>query len=222
MKRKLLIFGTKDTAQLAKYYIENDENYNNKYTIEAFVVNKQFKDCETFENLPVLEFEDIENKYPPSEYDFFAPMTGVKMNTIRERIYKDVKDKGYKCISYVSSKATVLTQRIGENCFILEDNTIQPFVEIGNNVVLWSGNHIGHHSVIRDNVFFTSHIVLSGHCDVGENSWLGVNATIRDYTTIAPKTLIAMGALVTKSTEEGGFYMGNPAKKQDKTSIEVY
>lgn len=222
MKRKLLIFGTKDTAQLAKYYIENDENYNNKYTIAAFVVNKQFKDCETFENLPVLEFEDIENTYPPSEYDFFAPMTGVKMNTIRERIYKDVKDKGYKCISYISSKATVLTQRIGENCFILEDNTIQPFVEIGNNVVLWSGNHIGHHSVIRDNVFFTSHIVLSGHCDVGENSWLGVNATIRDYTTIGAKTLIGMGSLVTKNTEPDGFYIGSPAKKQEKKSIEVY
>lgn len=87
---------------------------------------------------------------------------------------------------------------------------------------MWSGNHIGHHSMIKDNVFFTSHIVLSGHCEVKENCWIGVNATIRDYMTIAPKTLIAMGSLITKSTEENGFYMGNPAKKQEKSSIEVY
>ena len=71
------------------------------------------------------------------------------------------KKKGYDFYSYVSPKATVLTNKIGENCFILEDNTIQPFVEIGNNCVLWSGNHIGHHGKIDDHVFITSHCVVS-------------------------------------------------------------
>jgi acetyltransferase-like isoleucine patch superfamily enzyme len=125
-------------------------------------------------------------------------------------------------ISYISSKATICGNSIGENCFILEDNTIQPFTTIGNNVVLWSGNHIGHHGIIEDHVFFTSHVVLSGHCRVKERAWFGVNATIRDYTTIGEGCLISMGALVTKSTEDNGFYMGSPAKKQEKTAIEVY
>jgi sugar O-acyltransferase (sialic acid O-acetyltransferase NeuD family) len=222
MKQKILIFGTKDTAQLAKFYIENDTKYQHNYIVEAFVVDKQFKDLEVFEGLPVVAFEDVDSIYPPNEHIFFAPMTGVKMNTIRESIYNKIKQKGYTFFSYISSKATNFSTSIGENCFILEDNTIQPFVTIGNNVVLWSGNHIGHHSMIKDNVFFTSHIVLSGHCEVKENCWIGVNATIRDYMTIAPKTLIAMGSLITKSTEENGFYMGNPAKKQEKSSIEVY
>ena len=75
-------------------------------------------------------------------------MTGKNLNRIREKIYNEGKKKGYDFYSYVSPKATVLTNKIGENCFILEDNTIQPFVEIGNNCVLWSGNHIGHHSKI--------------------------------------------------------------------------
>ena len=222
MKQKILIFGTKDTAQLAKFYIENDAKYSSTYEVAAFVVDAEYKDCEIFEGLPVIEFENVQEIYPIQEYLFFAPMTGIKMNTVRENVFNKIKQKGYKFFSYISSKATNFSNSIGENCFILEDNTLQPFVNIGNNVVMWSGNHIGHHSTIKDNVFFTSHIVLSGHCEVGENSWFGVNATIRDYTIIKPKTLIAMGSLLTKNTEENGFYMGSPAKKQDKLSIEVY
>ena len=217
-KEKIVIFGTKDTAQLAKYYIDNDTEHE----VVAFCVSKSFKQEETFEGLPVCAFEDLQDSYSPEEYMLFAPMTGVKMNTVREKIYKEGKEKGYKFYSYVSTKATVLTDKIGENCFILEDNTIQPFVEIGNNVVLWSGNHIGHHSVIRDNVFFTSQVVLSGHCDVGEGSWFGVNATIRDFIKIGERTLVAMGAMITKDTEASGFYLGPPAKKQEKKSYEVY
>jgi acyl-[acyl carrier protein]--UDP-N-acetylglucosamine O-acyltransferase len=89
-------------------------------------------------------------------------MTGVKMNNMRKAVYEQGKEMGYEFISYVSSKATVCDNKIGDNCFILEDNTLQPFTEIGNNVVMWSGNHIGHHGKIEDHVFFTSHVVLSG------------------------------------------------------------
>ena len=92
---------------------------------------------------------------------------------------------------------------IGDNCFILEDNTIQLFTTIGNNVVMWSGNHIGHHSVIKDHVFFASHLVLSGHCIVEPFSFLGVNSTIRDGIHIAEGSLIAMSASIVKDTGLG-------------------
>lgn len=217
-KNKVIIFGNRDTAELAHYYLTNDSNYE----VVAFTVNQEYLTENTFLGLPIVPFENLESIYPPSEYLFFAPMTGVKMNTIRKNIYEEGKKKGYEYISYVSSKATVCGNQIGENCFILEDNTLQPFTSIGNNVVMWSGNHIGHHGKIEDHVFFTSHIVLSGHCHVKERAWFGVNATIRDYTTIGEGSLIAMGSLITKNTDDNGFYMGSPAKKQEKSALEVY
>jgi sugar O-acyltransferase (sialic acid O-acetyltransferase NeuD family) len=215
---KIIIFGDKDLAELAYFYITKE----NLYEVECFTLNKNYITKDTFCGKPVVPFEDIENKYDPKQYKMFAPMTGANMSELRNKIYNEGKNKGYEFISYVSPKCTNYASKIGENCFIFEDNTIQPFVEIGNNVILWSGNHIGHHSIIRDNVFFTSHVVLSGHCDVGENSWIGVNSTIRDQIKIGKYTLIAMGSLITKNTDENGFYMGNPAKKQDKNSLEVY
>lgn len=218
MKNKVVIFGTLDTAELANYYLTNDSIYE----VVAFTVNKQYLNEETFCGLPVVPFENIEDFYSPEDFYLFVPMTGVKMNTIRKKIYLEGKEKGYEYISYVSSKATTFGNKIGENCFILEDNTIQPFTTIGNNVVLWSGNHIGHHGKIEDHVFFTSHIVMSGHCHIKERAWIGVNSTIRDFVTIGEECLIAMGSLITKSTEDYSFYLGTPAKKQLKKSIDVY
>src|SRR6267378_2027070 len=161
---KVIIFGVQDFAQLAHFYLQHDSEHE----VVAFSVNEQYLPEErTFQDLPVVAFENIEQVYPPVEFHFFAPMSPSRMNRLRESVYRQIKAKGYGLISYVSTKATVFPGvPIGDNCFILEDNTIQPFTAIGNNVVLWSGNHIGHHSVIKDHVSFTSHVVLSGHCIV--------------------------------------------------------
>jgi sugar O-acyltransferase (sialic acid O-acetyltransferase NeuD family) len=217
---KVIIFGVLDTAELAHYYLEHDSEHE----VVAFSVNREYIQEESFRGLPLIAFEDVENIFPPSDYSFFAPMTGRNMNRNREAVYNQVKAKGYQFISYISSHATILDRKvIGENCFILEDNTIQPFTTVGNNVVMWSGNHIGHHGQIKDHVFFTSHVVMSGHCVIESYSFFGVNSTIRDYMTIAQGTLVGMASAVTKDTEEWGIYIGNPAKKvPGKKSFEAY
>jgi len=216
---KVIIFGVQDFAQLAKFYLQHDSEHE----VVAFSVNEQYlPGKKTFESLPVVGFESIEKAYAPSEFKFFAPMSPSGMNRLRAGVYQQVKEKGYEMISYVSSKATVFPGvPIGDNCFILEDNTIQPFTSIGNDVVLWSGNHIGHHSVIKDHVSFTSHVVLSGHCVVEPFSFFGVNATIRDRIHIAEGSLIAMAAAVTRDTEAWGVYKGNPAKKGELSSKDL-
>lgn len=216
---RIIIFGVQDFAQLAKFYLENDSEHE----IVAFSVHQQYlPESEKFEGLPVISFENVEKSYPPAEVKFFAPMSPSRMNRLRESVYQQIKQKGYELISYVSSKATVFDGvPIGDNCFILEDNTIQPFTTIGNNVVLWSGNHIGHHSVIKDHVSFTSHVVLSGHCVVEPFAFFGVNATIRDRVHIAEGSFIAMAAAVTRDTQPWGVYKGNPATKGETPSNEL-
>ena len=129
------------------------------------------------------------------------------MNHVRADKYDDAIRRGYTLISYVSSKATTFPGfTCGDNCFILEDNTIQPFVTIGNNVVMWSGNHIGHHTVIKDHVTITSHVVISGCCTIEPFCFFGVNATVRDETVVARETLVGMGAVIAKDTKEFEVY----------------
>lgn len=211
LNNNIIIFGVNDLAELAQFYFlnENRFGYNDPYPI-AFTVNKEFIKEDTFKGLPVIPFKELEFHYPPSEYKLFAPIAD---NKLREKIYNEGKKKGYKFISYISSKCTNFASEIGENCFILEDNTLQPFTKIGNNVVLWSGNHIGHHSIIEDNVFFTSHVVMSGHCHVKKGVFLGVNSTLRDGVTIGENSIIGMGSLVTKNVPDNEIWIGSPAKK---------
>lgn len=214
----IIIFGIQDFSELAHYYFENDTHHE----VTAFCVHRDYlPDNPVFKNLPIVAFEDVCEVYPPEHYDFFVPMSPKNMNRDREKIYNLVKDMGYNCVSYISSKATIFDNEIGENCFILEDNTIQPFTKIGNNVVLWSGNHIGHHGVIRDHVTFTSHVVMSGHCDIGEYSFFGVNSTLRDGLKIAEGTFVAMASAIFQDTESWGVYTGNPATKSKVPSTRI-
>ena len=215
---KVVIFGVKDFAELAHFYLDHDSPHD----VVGFSVNQAFvPEGGMYRGLPVVPFEEVETVFPPSDHMFFAPMSPKNMNRDREKVYNAIKTKGYTCISYVSSKATLFGNEIGNNCFILENNTIQPFTKIGNNVVLWSGNHIGHHSIIHDHVTFTSHVVMSGHCEIGSYSFFGVNATLRDGLRIAVGTFVAMAAAVLSDTEEWGTYKGNPASKLSMPSTKV-
>lgn len=201
--KKLVIVGSGETGLIAYEYFQ----FDSRYEVVAFSVNEQYITETTINDLPVVPFETLEEKYNPNEYEVYVAISSGKLNRNRTKIYNEAKSKGYKCASYISSKSFAWRNvEIGENCFIFEDNTLQPFVKIGNNVTLWSGNHIGHNTIIKDNCFISSHCVISGFCEVGENSFLGVNCTVEDNTKIAKDNFIGAGALIQKDTNEKDFY----------------
>jgi sugar O-acyltransferase (sialic acid O-acetyltransferase NeuD family) len=205
MKKPLVIFGAGDIAELAHYYFSTDSNYE----VVAFTVDAAYITEENFCDLPVVPFEELVNRYPPDSHQLFVALSYSKLNAVRKEKYLVAKTLGYQLASFISSHATVLNNgRIGENCFIFEDNTIQPFVIIGNNVTLWSGNHIGHHSTIKDHCFIASHVVVSGGVEIGEQCFIGVNVTLRDHIKIGEKCVIGAGALMLADAEPEGVYIG--------------
>lgn len=214
-KEKIVIFGTGDIAQIANYYFEIDSNYQ----VVAFTVDKDYCKDSTYEGKPLVAFEDLIALYPPSDYKLFIALSYAQMNKLRETKYNEAKSKGYSLVSYISSKCTYLSQfECGDNCFIFEDNTIQPFVKIGNNVTLWSGNHIGHHSVLESHNFISSHVVISGHCIVESNCFIGVNATVGHQVRLAAETLIGAGTVITKNTDKKSVYVPAKSVMLNKTS----
>lgn len=215
--QEIIIFGNGDNAELAKYYFENDSNY----IVVAFTVDEKYKTSNEFCGLPVVSFEKITDLYPPEKYGLFIAIGYTKMNAAREEKYIKAKELGYKLPNYISSNATVLTDKIGDNNFILEDNTIQPFVSIGNNNVIWSGNHIGHHGVIGNHCFITSQVTISGRVNIADNCFLGVNSTFRDHINVAYKTLVGAHAWISKDTNEFDVYVPESTKLFPKRSDEL-
>ena len=208
--RKLIIVGAGEFAEIAYEYF----TFDSAYEVVGFSVEREYLKSETLNGLPIKPFEHIEKFFPVSEYDLFVAIPASDLNQTRTRLFRKCKSMGYKLATYISSRAFVWRNVVlGENCFIFENNTVQPFVEIGNNVVLWSGNHVGHRTVIKDNVFVSSHVVISGYCVIGESCFLGVNATINDGMSIAEFSILASGSLVNKNLDEKNtIYIGSPAK----------
>jgi sugar O-acyltransferase (sialic acid O-acetyltransferase NeuD family) len=217
---RLVIFGTGDIARLAYVYFTKDSNHE----VAGFTVDRDYRKEDSFQGLPLVDFETVTARFPPDAYQMFVALSYAQMNRLRAVKYEAAKALGYTLASYVSSRCSWLTDHpVGDNCFILEDNTVQPFVRIGSNVTLWSGNHIGHDSTIDDHCFISSHVVVSGHVTVGSYCFIGVNATLRNSIKIAPHTLIGAGAIIMKDTAEKGVYIPPRTERfaRDSDSIKL-
>lgn len=208
--QKLIIVGGGEQAEIAYEYFTHDSDFE----VVAFSVEREFINQQTLAGRPVVPYEELESLFPAEEYFIFIAIPSSQLNRLRTRFYLDAKGKGYRFATYVSSRAFVWHNvRIGENTFIFENNVIQPFVTIGNNCILWSGNHVGHRTVIKDHTFIASHAVISGYCEIGEGCFIGVNSTFNDHVKVGDHCIIGSGALITKDTEPERIYVSTSATK---------
>ena len=218
-RKPLLIVGDGEFAEIACEYFTHDSEYE----VAGFAVERGYMKKDTLLGHPVVAFEEVERTFAPDRHSAFVAVPYTQLNRVRARLCSAAKEKGYALASYVSSRAFVWHNvEMGENCFVFEANVVQYSVRIGNNVVLWSGNHIGHRSVIEDNCFFASHVVVSGYCRVGENAFLGVNSTLRDQITVGRDAVIGAGAVVVKDVPERQVVRGNPAVSSGADSWELF
>jgi sugar O-acyltransferase (sialic acid O-acetyltransferase NeuD family) len=200
---RLVIFGAGDIADVANFYFGRDT----RYEVAGFTVDRAYVGDGSFNGLPVVPFDEVSRHFSPADTEMFVAVSYARLNALRKEKYLAAKGAGYRLATYVSSRATVWPGFApGENCFILEDNTIQPFVAIGNDVTLWSGNHIGHHARIADHCFISSQVVISGGVEIGEQCFIGVNATVRDHVRIGDRCVIGAGALIVANAEADGVY----------------
>lgn len=199
----LVIIGDGAFAEVAaEYFREGSE-----YEVAGFAVERDYLRKTELLGLPVVALEDLETIFRPADHDAFAAITYIGLNRLRTRLAAVAKAKGYRLASFISGHARIAkSARLGEHCFVFEDNVVQPYVTLGDNVVLWSGNHIGHHSEIGDNCFISSHVVVSGYCDIGTSCFFGVNAAIANNLSVAKDCWIGPGVVISADTEVGQMF----------------
>jgi sugar O-acyltransferase (sialic acid O-acetyltransferase NeuD family) len=216
--KPVVIFGAGSFAQVAAVYLTKDSPRN----VVGYTVDGRYLTGNTFAGLPIVAFEDLLESHPPERVDLLVATGFRGVNQIRRGIYERCKQAGYELVTYVSSGSSVMTDEpLGDNVFVFEANVIQPFVEIGHDVVLWSGNHVGHHSRIEDHCFIASHAVISGHVTIGEASFVGVNATFRDGISLGPSCVVGAGAVVLADQSEGTVLRATEAGTHPRKSWEL-
>lgn len=215
---KIVIIGDGEIAQIAFEYFMSDS----KYLVKAFAVEKIYRKREELFGLPVIDLEDIVEKYPKENYSVFVAISFIDLNGVRRRIFEMVKKMGYMCVSYISSKAYCYPDVVlGENVFVFENATIQRGVIIGDNSFIWHGAMVSHRSVIGKNCWIAPACAIAGFSIIRDNCMLGINSTILDNVVISEDTMIGAGAVCLKDIKEkGGIYVGNPARKLAKSVYE--
>ncbi len=207
---KVVIFGAGKIADEAYFYLTNDSPHD----VVAFAVDREHLNGAEKLGLPVVAFDDVVQLYPPSNFKMFVAVGYQDLNKFRARKYEEAKARGYELISYVSSRASnVGNVEIGDNCFVLEFVTIQPCSKVGNNVFLWSGNHVGHHASVGDHCYIAGQVVISGSTKVEPYCFVGVGATLGHEITIGRESFIGAGSLITKNVEPASVYIAADTPK---------
>jgi sugar O-acyltransferase (sialic acid O-acetyltransferase NeuD family) len=211
-KRRLVIFGSQEMAQLARFYFTQDSPYD----VVAFTVDDAYAKQEAVDGLPLVPFSHVSVRFPPSQHEMFIALSYRQLNRLREAKYQQARAAGYRLASYICTRAVRWPDLVhGDNCFVLENQTLQPGVVLGDGVTLWSGNHIGHGTQIGDHTYVASHVVVSGHCRVGRRCFLGVNATLKDFTALGDDCFVAMDASVTRDLKDGSVAVGTEVYDND-------
>jgi sugar O-acyltransferase (sialic acid O-acetyltransferase NeuD family) len=209
---KVILFGTGRGAEVAHRFLVRDSDH----AVCGFTVDRKYIGADTLRDLPVVAFEEVEQRFSPDEYEMLVVLGYQRMNALRAEKYLAAKAKGYRFISYVNShfyRAEDLA--VGENCFILDNQSISLDVKIGNNVVMWSSNHIGDLSVIGDHSWVASHVTLAAGVKVSPYSFLGVGATVGGNVTLGQSTFVGAHAFVASDTPENGVVLAAEATQAE-------
>ncbi len=216
MKKPIIVFGNSDFSELLSYYLLAE------YEIAAYCVNEEYIENSTFLDKPLVSFEKLSQQFPNNKYDMIIAIGYNHMNTVREKIFKQVKELGYKLISYIHPSNLISPScHIGENCIILENNIIQPYVRIGDNVIIWSGSTICHESTIDDHVFIASNVCINGKVTIKDHCFVGASATIRDNINISSFSLIGCGCTILHNSEPYSVYKSNNYQIINISSLDI-
>ncbi len=191
----IVLFGAGQIADVARVYIDA----HGPDRIVGFTVDHAFRNGEVFAGRPLVSWEALEQHFPPDRVKLLGPLSFRGLNDFRIARFLDGKRRGYDFASFVHPSCLVYTESIGENCFILKNNTLQPFVEIGDNVIMWSNNHIGHHSKIGEHCFLSSQIGISSNVIIEPRCFISGKASIDYGLTIGAGSHVGVAAVVLKN-----------------------
>lgn len=109
--------------------------------------------------------------------------------------------------------------------FIGDDNVFREFTTINlgtsrstiiaSRVKMLRGSHVGHDSIISNDVVLSCNVLIGGHSIIYKGANIGLGAMVHQFSKIGAYCMVGMGAVVTKKTicEPGYTFVGNPAHR---------
>src|SRR6266568_2829281 len=98
---RVVIVDTGEQAVIVVEYLTQDSPHE----VIVFSAEREFLGSDVYCGLPVVPLSELATAYPPAAHRAFVAVSATQLNRVRRRLLDEVKEAGFRCISYVSSKA---------------------------------------------------------------------------------------------------------------------
>jgi sugar O-acyltransferase (sialic acid O-acetyltransferase NeuD family) len=216
-KKQIVILGAAGTGLLMAESITR----NGETTLLGFLDDDAEKQSHGYYNLPVLgglsSWEGL-----PRECLFLTSLYGPKRNYQFFELVKSLGIPESRWATVIDLYATVsATATIGHGTYIGPGTVLEPMVHLGSRCAMLGNVYIAHDSHLADYVVCANSVSIAGWVSAGEASFIGANATVREYTNIGSRVVVGMGSVVLRDVAEGQIVVGNPARIMNKHPAEI-
>lgn len=212
--KNFVIFGDSAFAERIYKYIKQE----NIDKVLCFTNEERFINRKMIGDLCVVPFETLSSLYEKDSFEILICIGYTNMNKLREKIYNFCKKNEYAIGTWISSTVITYTEDIAEGNIIMPGVLIGPGCTIGKGNIFESCTCLTHDNIIGDFNFVSTNCTFGGNSIVKDFCFIGLNSTIKSSITIANYSLLGMGVVQCKDTEDFGVYVGNPSRKLDNKS----
>lgn len=139
-------------------------------------------------------------------------IVGIGNAGIRKRIQESIPDE--KLVTLIHPDAVVAEDVVmGVGTVVMAGVVINPGARIGKGCIINTSSSVDHDCKVGDYVHIAVGSHLCGTVTVGDGTWIGAGAIVSNNVSICPDCMIGSGAVVIRSIEEQGSYIGCPARK---------
>lgn len=162
--------------------------------------------------IPYYGFEGNVDVKSIVKNSFVFPSVGD--NKIRSKLIYLFERQQLKQYTLIDPSATVSpTAQIQFSTYIGKNANINALSNIGKGVIVNTAAVVEHECELQDFTHIAPGALLCGNVRIGEASFIGANAVVRNNTSICADVIVGAGSVVIKSIVEKGIWAGNPSKK---------
>ena len=144
---------------------------------------------------------------------YFSAIVAVGDAKLRIQLTARCRRAGFDVVSVVHPKAYLSKfASIGAGCAAFAQSAINAGASMGAACIVNTGATVDHDCLIGEGVHICPGAHLAGSVRVGDRSWIGIAATIRQGITIGRDATVGAGAVVVADVPDGSTVMGVPAK----------
>ena len=105
---------------------------------------------------------------------------------------------------------------LGAGTVVLAGAAVNVCARVGRHCIVNTGAVVEHDNVLEDFAQVAPRAALGGSVRVGALAQIGIGAVVKNNIAVGMGCVIGAGAVVVKSTEPGGVYVGVPAWRREK------